>query len=147
MTVVVFLPYLIAALAVGTLAVAIWSLQWPRVKGTIEVSIFDTEWEVESTGSETTAQKKGRFYLAYSYSVAGIAYQSSRISPLLEFDWQVSSSPHLSSASDRSKWYREGAIIDVSYCPLNPRWSCLEPGGFAIAFLLGAAATILFFVI
>jgi len=147
MTVIAFLPYLVAAIAVGTLVVAIWSLQWPRVKGTIDVSIFDREWEVETTGSETTLQKRGKFYLAYSYAVEGITFQGSRISPLVEFDWQFSSSPDLSSANDRSKWYRKGASVDVSYCPFFPKWSCLEPGGFAIGFLLGVVAAILFYAV
>lgn len=147
MTAVVFLPYLVAAIALGTLVVAIWSLRWPRVKGTIDVSIFDREWEVESSGSETTIQKKGKFYLAYSYSVGGMSYQRSRISPLVEIDWQFSSSPDLGSARDRSRWYREGAVVDVSYCPLFPQWSCLEPGGFVVAFLLIAIAAVLFFVV
>ncbi len=147
MAVVAFLPYIVAAIAVAALVVAIWSLQWPRVKGTIDVSIFDREWEIEATGSETTIQNNGKFYLAYSYSVGGASYQRSRIAPLVEMNWQFSSSPDLSSARDRSRWYREGAVVDVSYCPFFPQWSCLEPGGFLVAFFLFAVAAILFFVV
>lgn len=146
MAVVAFLPYLVAVIALGTLAVAVWSLQWPRVKGTIDVSIFDREWEAESSGAETTMHKKGKFYLAYSYSVGGRSYQTSRIAPLVDIDWQFSSSPDLSSARDRSHWYREGAVVDVSYCPVFPQWSCLEPGGFFVTFLLSGIAIVLFFV-
>ena len=147
MAAVAFLPYLVAAIALGTLAVAIWSLQWPRVKGTIDVSIFDRESEVESSGFQATIQKKGKFYLAYSYSVGGTKYQRSRIAPLVEIDWQFSNSPDLSSARDRSHWYREGAVVDVSYCPFYPGWSCLEPGGFIVAGLFGVIAVILSFVV
>ena len=147
MTAVAFLAYLVTAIGLGTLVVAVWSLQWPRVKGTIDVSIFDREWEADSSGSDTTIQKKGKFYLAYSYSVGGTRYQRSRIAPLVDVDWQFSSSPDLSNARDRSQWYREGAVVDVSYCPFFPQWSCLEPGGFLVALLLSAIAAILFFVV
>ena len=92
-------------------------------------------------------QKKGKFYLAYTYSVGGVRYQRSRIAPLVEIDWQFSSSPDFSSARDRARWYREGAVVEVSYCPAFPQWSCLEPGGFVVAFLLSAIAAILFLVV
>ena len=144
---VAFLPYVVAGLSLATLLVAIWSLRWPRTKGTIDVSIFDREWVTESSGSEVTVEKKGKFYLAYSYSVGGALFQRSRIAPLVEIDWQFSGAPDLSNARGRAHWYREGATVDVSYCPLFPGWSCLEPGGFVITFLLGVTASILFFVV
>lgn len=144
MNVVALLPYLVAGLSLVTLFIAIWSLRWPRTKGTIDVSIFDREWAVESSGSEFTGKQHGKFYLAYSYTVGGVVFQRSRIAPLVEIEWQVSNSPDLSAARGRTYWYREGVIVDVSYCPFVPGWSCLEPGGFFVAFLLGVTAMILF---
>jgi hypothetical protein len=146
MTALVFLPYLIGATTAATLGVAIWSLKWPHAKGTIDVSIFERE-ETGFSGPDGAPRKRGKFYLAYSYSVAGVSFQGARIAPLVEIDWQFSSSPDLSSARDRAYWYREGATVDVSYCPIFPRWSCLEPGGFFVAFLLGAITAVLFFIV
>jgi hypothetical protein len=146
-TLATFIPYAFAGGSLVILLVAIWSRRWPRTRGMIEVSIFDREWEAESSGSKFALEKKGKFYLAYSYSVGGIAFQGSRLAPLAEFDWQVSGSADLGSAHDRAGRYREGATVEVSYCPFLPRWSCLEPGGYVSAFVFGAVAALLFVVI
>jgi hypothetical protein len=135
--VLVMLPCFFGGLTVVTLTFAFWSMSWPTVKGTIDVSIYDREWSADASGSEVTIEKKGRFYLAYSYSVGGRAFQGSRISPLVESDWQFTGVPDLSSAHDKAQWYREGAVVDVHYCPMFPAWACLEPGGFLIAAALG----------
>ncbi len=134
-----------AALSAGVLGVAIWSLYWPRVKGTIDVSIFDLEWGTDLTEDGPMVQRRGRFYLAYSYNAMGRDFQGSRIAPLFEMDWQFSGSSELGNAKGKAQWYREGLKVDVYYCPLFPSWACLEPGGFILGISLGIIAAILFF--
>ena len=143
MLLIAFIAYSVAAISLATLVVAIWSLRWPRVKGLIDLSIYDREWGSDGFDGR---QKNGKFYITYSYTVDGIGFEGTRISPLIHFEWQLSGSPDLSNSYDRSKRYREGAIVYVSYCPSLPGWSCLEPGGFFSALLLGAIAAVLFFV-
>jgi len=144
MSYVTLLPLFVLGVACATLGIAFWSHRWPRARGVVETSIFDVEWEAEGSGSRVSVEKRGRFYLAYAYSVGGREFRASRIAPLVDFDWYFTGSPQLGGARDRSMRYREGAPVDVSYCPIWPRWSCLEPGGFGAAFLLAAVAAILF---
>ena len=60
MTFVAFLPYLVATTAAGTLIVALWSLQWPRVRGTIDISIFDQEWEPNPRAPKRPSRRRGK---------------------------------------------------------------------------------------
>lgn len=138
------LPYVFAGFSLVTLAIAFWSVSWPRVKGTIDISIYDREWEASSSGNSTTFEKKGKFYLVYSYTVGALQFQGTRVSPLVDVEWQVSGSPDLGSARGRSRWYREGLVVEVYYCPFYPKWACLEPGGFIFAALIGIGTVIWF---
>ena len=97
--------------------------------------------------------KKNRdeFAFAYSYTVNEITYTNDRFKPLIETDWAITgggdNGPDLwSSSRDKASWYQEGATVDVTYCPALPSWSCLEPGGFPMVFILGVTSIILFFV-
>jgi len=139
------IPYLLAGLSLIALAIAFWSTNWPRVKGKIDISIYDREWASGSSEAITTFEKKGKFYLLYTYTVAGIAFQGTRLTPLVNIEWQFSGSADLGSAHGEAQWYREGLIVDVYYCPFRPEWACLEPGGFLGAALLGVVAIVAFF--
>ena len=139
-----FVPYIFAGLALVTLIVAVWSPRWPVLKGTIDTAFFESEWDTESEGNRLTLGKKGNFYILYSYVRNGAKFQDSRIKPLWEINWQLSGSPEISGAKDYSAWYREGGTVDVHYCPLFPRWVCLEPGGYAVGIILAVASIVLF---
>jgi len=115
----------------------------PRVKGTVEESDYEETLRARGGGRGLSVEKEGRFQLKYTYSVDGVSYQGTRISPFLDMDWQVSGAPDLGSAKRNSQIYRQGARVDVAYCPNFPKWSCLEPGGFSAAILLGVIATVL----
>lgn len=138
------LPYLCAGLSLVTMGIAFWSVNWPRVRGTIDISIYDREWEANSSGGRTTYEEKGKFYLLYSYTIGGMRFQGTRISLVVDIEWQVSGSPDLGSARGNSRWYREGSLVDVYYCPFYPKWACLEPGGFIFAALLSLGTVIWF---
>jgi len=137
-----------------TLGVAIWSLRWPFVKGRIEASFVDKEsdWDDESGANATSVYQKESesLCLAYSYEVNAVRYMSGNVKPWGNSDWSLTSGGGdwpgsgkilWSGARDDAKWYRPDAVVDVYYCPQRPQWACLEPGGFLIPFLLGAAAT------
>ena len=87
-----------------------------------------------------TLEKRDKFYLSYVYNVGGIDYASNRIAPLADLDWHIGNVD--SSARNKSRWYREGANIDVYYCPIWPAWSCLEPGGFLMTAMLVAISVL-----
>lgn len=106
----------------------------------MNISIFDQEWEAVASKTDVRVEKQDKFYLSYSYNVAGIDYASGRIAPLVEFDWHIGKVD--SGARNKSRWYREGAIVDVYYCPMWPAWSCLEPGGFMMTALLILASVL-----
>jgi len=133
----------VAGLAAVVTAVAFWSLGWPRVKGTVEESDYEETWRARGGGRGLSVEKEGRFQLKYTYSVDGVTYHGTRISPLLDLEWQVSNAPDLGNAKRNSQIYRQGTRVDVAYCPHFPKWACLEPGGFLTAILLGVIATVL----
>jgi hypothetical protein len=130
-------------MAMGLAAIGLWSLRWPKVTGVIKVSIYDQEWQMESRGSTTSIRKQDVHHFAYSFEVHGQEYLSSAIRPNGDPEWHATT-PGLSSAADRSRWYREGKVVDVYYCPLWPKWSCLEPGGFFMPVVVLAAAVGMF---
>lgn len=148
------LPWVLTALALMTFGLALWSFNWPSVKGRIDISIFDQEvnWETSSTsgGTSVNRTKTDKLHLSYSYSVNGVTYHGSRISPFAEFSWHLSmggDSSAWSKARDNAKWYRESASPDVYFCPFYPRWACLEPGGLLCALVLGTAAGMAFWLL
>lgn len=133
------------ACAATALGVAIWSLNWPRVKGTVTRSIYEPGDEAGEEGD--------RLHLEYSYIVAGVAYTGHRVSPLAGVtrlhpgmgDTPASEgTANWSSARVNSRWYREGVTVDVYYCPRRPSWACLEPGGFLVAGVFAIVAAIFF---
>jgi len=140
-------PYILAALAFVAVFIALWSHRWPKVEGRVDISIFDPEWQTEVSGPQITFERRGTHHLAYTYTVGGETFQSSRIAPIANLEWQLSGSPDTSSARDDSRWYREGGTVAVYYCPFLPRWSCLEPGGFMVAALLALIGGILYFIV
>ena len=147
MSLIAFLPLVFGAFSIVALGLAIWSFTWPRVKGTVDISIFTQDWDADASGSEIVVQKRGKLDLAYSYSIHGTAFQGSRVVPLFDVDWQLFNSPEFSRAHDLADRYREGAVVDVSYCPYFPQWACLEPGGFLAGILFGAFAAALYFIV
>ncbi len=160
-----FAPHLIsigsgvlALLGVIALAIAWWSLSWPKTKGVVEVSFLDQNDAVLAVGlppefaspEERSAESHA---FAYRYEVAGTKYLNHRRKAWGDFEWSlnsggdstgVSGKPLWSGARDLAKWYRPGAHVDVYYCPLNPSWSCVEPGGFVFGGLLLVAALVVF---
>ena len=122
-----------------------WSLRWPKAKGVIKVSIYDREWQDVGTGSETNLKKVDKFYLAFSFEIAGTEYLASSIRPNGDFDW-TTTTPGVSSAAERANWYREGKAVDVFYCPAWPKLCCLEPGGALLPALLAFGSVVLFFI-
>jgi len=141
------------AIAGVLLAIAIWSLSWPSVKGRIEVSFLEadpgTPIQVQAAGLEMSRRPEESHHLAYSYEVKGARYMGGDIKPLLNLGWAVRSggrngSIMWSAARDDARWYRPDAVVDVYYCPMAPSWACLEPGGFVTPALLVAGAIIVF---
>lgn len=135
----------IALLGLALLLVGFWSQRWPKTKGIILVSIYDQEWQAETTSAGGNLEKKDTFHFAYSFVVAGQEYQSSNIKPNGDLEWSTST-PGLSSAADRSRWYREGKSVDVYYCPLWPKLCCLEPGGILLPIVLIIASGFIFLI-
>lgn len=138
-----FMAGALLSLAVVLAAIGMWSLRWPKVSGLIKVSIYEQEWQTESKDATTSFQKQDVHHFAYAFEVQGQEYLSSAIRPNGDLEWHTTT-PGLSSAADRSRWYREGKVVDVYYCPLWPRWSCLEPGGFFMPMVVLFAAVLMF---
>jgi hypothetical protein len=135
----------IFGLALILLAIGLWSRHWPKTKGTITISIFDTEWENTGDLSKVALKKRDKFYFAYEFEVNGVVYACSQIRSNGDLDWNTSTSG-LSSAADKARRYREGQIVDVYYWPPWPKLCCLEPGGFTLPIILGLAGVLLFLI-
>ncbi len=146
----IVIALLLALFACLLLAVAFWSSSWPSVKGRIEVSFLDqdTGWKTASGAQGTTVYKKESesHVFAYSYEVRGRKFLGSNIKPWGVSSWNLTSGGDTdvadsgntiwSGARDDARWYREGAVIDVYFCPYLPQWCCVEPGGFILPVLL-----------
>lgn len=107
------MPLVVGGGGLLLLAAALWSARWPSVKGIVNISIYDTDDDVVSSGK--------KLHLSYAYVVGQRAYAGSRIAL-----------PGLAQAEndEQSSWrLREGVVVDVYYCPLWPKLSCLERGG------------------
>ena len=141
------IPYGLLMIAVGVAGVAYWSHTWPSVKGVIEVSNYDEEWQASSTHDGTSFEKAGTFDLVYSYTLDGEQRQSGRIKPMVKLNLHLTGHPKLGTARADAHWFREGSVVDVYYCPTFPSWVCLEPGGFSAAILLGVAGVVAFWVV
>ncbi|HWA25228.1 MAG TPA: DUF3592 domain-containing protein [Lacunisphaera sp.] len=125
----------------ASLAIAVWSLRWPSVKGTIEVSLVETTVDSRARLSETHE-------LAYSYTVRGANFLGSNVKPwgggsgtVVDSD---SEKPLWSAARDNARWYRPGVVVDIYYCPMRPQWSCLEPGGFVLPLAFGGLGLVFY---
>lgn len=113
-------PYFTLVLGIMVLpavAVALWSLRWPSVKGRVDISIYDPH---DDPGN-------GGLSLSYSYAVAGRSFAGEKIRPL-GFEW-------FGSRGRYAQRYTEGTVVDVYYCPIFPDVSCLIPGAYIGIFL------------
>jgi hypothetical protein len=132
---VVFVLVLLGIASWGSI-LAYWSRHWPSVKGKIEVSLLDGD----------------SHELAYSYMVDGRGFIGSDVKPWGSSNWRLTGGdddaawkpgPSLwSGARDKVRRYPPGATVIVYYNPHNPKWSCLERGGFLFPLFLGAIAVI-----
>ena len=141
------IPYVLLVMSVSVAGVAFWSHTWPSVKGVIEVSIYDEEWQTSSTNEGASVEKVGEFYLLYSFTLNGEERQSNRIKPIAKLNLHITGHPKLGTVRADAHRFREGAVVDVFYCPYFPSWVCLEPGGFTAAVLLGLAGGVAFWVV
>lgn len=136
----------LVALSAGCFALGLWSLSWPSVKGTINVSILD---------SDRDNSERETFELCYSYVVNGQKFIGSNIKPWGNSNATVGTGDDTdgfyqgrtlwSAAREAARWYRPGVTVDVYYCPLRPQWCCLEPGGFLFPLFLAAVGGCLLF--
>ena len=137
---------------VVTLAVALWSRRWPQTQGTINISVFEREsgWNFSRGvgGMRITREVDEKLHLDYSYLVDGQEYHGKLVSPIGARS-QISlggGTPVWSSARDRANAIVKACLVNMYFCPLFPKWACLEPGGFLDAATLFAFTLVLFLV-
>lgn len=145
------LPWAFGFVALVTLGVALWSRRWPKVVGTIEVSFTDVEASLGTRGRTLQTTYEEKHHLMYTYEVDGVLYGRTSVAPLFSIRVRTTSNsasfPRWSTDRALANELREGATVDVYFCPLYHGWSCLRPGGYGAAVLFGVIAAVLLVVL
>ena len=122
--------YLLAGFA---FMVSIYSKRWPSTKGQLITA------RVESDRSEGGYSESPS--ILYEFVVGNRRYRSSLIRASGDFSWSTTI-PDLSSANAQIDEIINQGELTVYYCPIFPRFACLQPGGFMSSVLLLVIATI-----
>jgi hypothetical protein len=95
--------------------------EWPTTPGTVDISHMETEISRGTSGGGSTEMDVAK--IAYAFDVAGQTYRGDRIST---FDHRVGRNTE--RAKEQLARYPVGKKVTVSYDPLAPHRSVLEPG-------------------
>ncbi len=133
----ILVPGIIALPGILTLLVTLGSYAWPSVKGRIEYLTYERTLREGENSHTVSLNQIWTLTLVYTYVVAGREFSGTRIRPL-GFN---------SAKAERTlaRRFKQGAEIDVYYCPAWRSLSCVERGGVGRALVLACLCGVIIY--